>query len=428
MSLFIGIDIGTSACRACAIDSRGRRVAQARTELPAPEHKAGGVQQRPCIWQDALTATLDRLCTQIDPQAIRRLSVDGTSSTLLLATPDGTPLTPGLMYNDARATAAAKLIEHHAPNDSAARGAASSLAKCLHLAADRGREPWLALHQADWLSGSLTGHYGYSDENNALKLGYDLKQNRWPDWLEALPLLPGHLPAVVPPGTVIGTLLPALAERWGCCPGVEIVAGTTDSTAGFIAADATHVGTAVSALGSTLVLKVLSNCPVYCARYGVYSHRLGGRWLVGGASNAGGAVLRKLFGSCDIKRYSRLMRPAVPTGLDYYPLPSKGERFPLQDPGLAPRLTPRPASDAVFFQAILESLASIEQRGYRLLAKLGAPYPAQVLSVGGGAANLAWQQIRQNLLGVPVNRAPHQEAAYGAALLALRGQAVFPDP
>jgi sugar (pentulose or hexulose) kinase len=428
VSLYLGIDIGTSACRICAIDDRARIVAQARTDLPSPEHTAGGVQQEPRLWWQALTATLERLCTQIDARRIVRLTVDGTSSTLLLATPDGTPLTPGLMYNDARATAAARLIQQYAPAESAARGASSSLAKCLHLAAGRDQEAWLALHQADWLTGSLTGDYEYSDENNALKMGYDLEKGCWPDWFKGLALHSAHLPRVVAPGTVIGTLQSRLAERWHCQPGVEVTAGTTDSTAGFIAANATQVGEAVSALGSTLVLKVLSERPVYAASQGVYSHRLGGRWLVGGASNAGGAVLRTLFGACDIKRYSRLMRPDVPTGLDYYPLPSKGERFPLQDPELAPRLTPRPNSAAVFFQGILEGLASIEQRGYQLLADLGAPYPTQVLSVGGGAVNLGWQQIRSNLLGVPVYRARQQEAAYGAALLALRGQAVFPDP
>ena len=138
--------------------------------------------------------------------------------------------------------------------------------------------------------------------------------------------------------------------------------------------------------------------------------------------------MQALFGSCDIKRYTRLLKPAHPTGLDYYPLPGKGERFPVQDPDLEPRLQPRPACDAVFFQGILEGLATIEQHGYRVLSELGAPYPVRVLSVGGGARNRAWQTIRQQRLGVPVARAVHQEAAYGAALLAFRGQAVFPNP
>ncbi len=376
MSIFIGIDIGTSACRACAVDANADIVAQCRMDLPAPERTAEGVQQAPALWWQALCASLQVLCTRIDPRQVERLAVDGTSATLLLCRPDGTPITPGLMYNDTRAVTAAALIDQQAPAESAARGAASSLAKCLHLRTECRGEPCLAVHQADWLAGSLTGQYGFCDENNALKLGYDVEQRCWPAWLDNLPLAPVQLPRVVPPGTPIGTLRSALAEAWGLPAGVAVVAGTTDSTAGFIASGANRVGTAVSSLGSTLVLKVLSEQPVYAAEYGVYSHRLGNCWLAGGASNAGGAVLKSLFSSCDIKRFTRLLKPAVPTGLDYYPLPGRGERFPVQDPELEPRLQPRPASDAVFFQAILEALAAIEHRGYRLLAELGAPYPS----------------------------------------------------
>ncbi|MGW8309574.1 MAG: FGGY-family carbohydrate kinase [Thiogranum sp.] len=428
MPIFVGIDIGTSACRACAVDCDGAIVAASRVDLPAAVRTPEGIEQDPAIWWNALCASVDALCRRLDPRRVRRMAVDGTSATLLLCRADGTPLTPGLMYNDARATRAAALIETLAPPDSAARGAASSLAKCLHLAKACTATPCMALHQADWLVGGLTGDYGNSDENNALKLGYDVVRRRWPAWFDALPLQSVLLPRVVPPGTPIGTLRASLAGRWGLGSEVTVVAGTTDSTAGFIASGADRVGTAVTALGSTLVLKVLSERPVYAARYGVYSHRLADRWLVGGASNAGGSVVRSQFGPCDIKRFTRLMQPSRTTGLDYYPLPARGERFPISDPELQPRLHPRPASDAVFFQAILEGLANIEQRGYRLLAELGAPYPERVLTVGGGAGNSGWQQIRAQRLRVPVTRAPHQEAAYGAALVALRGQTVFPDP
>ncbi|RTZ76742.1 MAG: carbohydrate kinase, partial [Gammaproteobacteria bacterium] len=42
-------------------------------------------------------------------------------------------------------------------------------------------------------------------------------------------------------------------------------------------------------------------------------------------------------------------------------------------------------------------------------------------SSGGGAKNPAWQEIRQRVLGTPVHRARHADAAYGAALIARRG-------
>ncbi|HHH43075.1 MAG TPA: carbohydrate kinase [Gammaproteobacteria bacterium] len=421
MDLFIGIDVGTSACRACAIDERGHMLAQARHDLPLPRRQGNAVEQDADTWWQALTLTLDTLNRQIDPARVHRIAIDATSGTLLLCTADGTARTPGLMYNDTRAVDAARRIAQVAPPDSAAHGASSGLAKLLYLRGRLGDEDYLALHQADWLTGKLTGQFGCSDENNALKTGYDPRLRRWPDWLGELSVTPRQLPEVLPPGTVIGTVRSAWRRRWGWPDEATVVAGTTDSTAGFIATGADTPGTAVTALGSTLVVKILSQQPVNAAAYGVYSHRLGERWLVGGASSAGGAVLRQWFGPCDIHRYTRLLHPHRPTGLDYYPLPARGERFPVADPLLEPRLEPRPASDAQFFQGILEGIAHIELRAYRLLAERGAPWPTQVLSVGGGAANSGWTEIRRQLLKVPVTRAQHQEAAYGAALLALHG-------
>ena len=72
----------------------------------------------------------------------------------------------------------------------------------------------------------------------------------------------------------------------------------------------------------------------------------------------------------------------------------------------------------MFFQGILEGIACVEAEGYRLLARLGAPLPHNILSVGGGAYNQAWTRIRASLLKIPVQAALHDQAAYGAALLA----------
>ena len=120
-----------------------------------------------------------------------------------------------------------------------------------------------------------------------------------------------------------------------------------------------------------------------------------------------------------------LLDPDQDSGLDYYPLAAIGERFPYADPELVPRM-PRSLPDdrsarAHIFQGLLEGISRIEASAYRLLHELGAPYPARVLSVGGGAANQAWTRIRQRYLGVPVSRAEHHQAAYGAALLAMHG-------
>ena len=92
---------------------------------------------------------------------------------------------------------------------------------------------------------------------------------------------------------------------------------------------------------------------------------------------------------------------------------------------LDPRLAPRPSGDTEFLHGLLESLGRIEARGYGLLTELGAPRLLQVDTAGGGAQNPAWTTIRQRLLKVPVTRAAHTEAAYGAALLARDGKEHF---
>jgi hypothetical protein len=277
------------------------------------------------------------------------------------------------------------------------------------------------------VAGRLLGTYGHSDENNALKLGYDPVARRWPGWLGELGVQGALLPRPVPPGTPLGSVCPAGAGETGLAPDTLVVAGTTDSVAAFIATGAERSGQAVTSLGSTLVLKVLSEHPVFSPEHGVYSHRLGDRWLAGGASNTGGAALLAHFEAGDLARLSRALDPRQPTGLHYYPLPQPGERFPRLDPALPPRLVPRPASDARFLQGLLEGIAAVELAGYRLLARLGAPYPSLVLTAGGGARNPTWTAIRTRLLGVPVGPARQTEAAYGAALLARAG-AIRPRP
>jgi sugar (pentulose or hexulose) kinase len=419
--LFLGIDLGTSGVRAVAIDTVGTIHAEAAIPLTAPLHNGAAIEQQPELWWQGVEQVLQAISTRLDPTAIRAIAVDGTSGTVLLADAAGVPLSPGLMYNDGRAVAQAARIANIAPRESAAHGTASGLAKLLWLL-ERGAGGAVCAHtQGDWINGKLSGKFGICDANNALKLGYDPVAACWPEWMKALNLPDGLLPKVIPAGQAIGSLDTTLANRWGMGDETIVVSGTTDSTAAFLASGASRPGEAVTALGSTLVLKVIAEQPLSAPEYGIYSQPLGDLWLVGGASNSGGAVLRQFFSDAEITQLTPLVRPRHPLCLDYYPLPAPGERFPRNDPQLAPRLTPRPQDDAQFFQAMLEGIARIEREGYQRLAELGAPYPVSVRSNGGGAANTAWTEIRGQMLGVPMLAAAHTEAAYGSALLARDG-------
>lgn len=417
--LFLGLDLGTSGCRAIAIDKTGTIQAQAVVNMPLPERDGAKSQQSAEIWWQAVCQVLQDITRRVPAPSIRALAVDGTSGTLLLADKNGTPLGPALMYNDGRCQNEAQKIAAAAPRESAAHGATSALAKLLHLCPDQRTRH--ALHQADWIVGKLSGRFGVSDENNCLKLGYDAIDKCWPTWLDQLGINRQLLPEVLTPGAPIGHISKSAAQTTGLSPETAIVAGTTDSTAAFIAAGATRVGEAVTSLGSTLVMKIITAEPIFAPEFGIYSQPLGKYWLAGGGSNSGGAVLLHYFSKAQMAEMTPHLRPDEPTGLDYYPLLTAGERFPVNNPQLAPRLEPRPENDVLFFQAMLEGMARIEHEGYCRLQTLGAPYPASIRSAGGGANNPAWTQIRGRLLGAPMLQAVQQEAAYGAALLA-RGE------
>jgi sugar (pentulose or hexulose) kinase len=196
-------------------------------------------------------------------------------------------------------------------------------------------------------------------------------------------------------------------------------AGTTDSIAAFFASGARTPGDAVTSLGSTLVLKLCTRKPVSSNPHGVYSHRLDhDRWLAGGASNSGGAVLKAEFSDSELEELSAHMNPDIDTGLDYYPLPARGERFPVSDPGFLPRMQPLPADRVTYLQGIFEGIARIEKQGYDLLEKLGADPVISIRSAGGGAMNPVFTRIRERILKRPLMKADNIDAAYGSALLA----------
>jgi len=309
-----------------------------------------------------------------------------------------------------------------APAESGAHGRSSALAKLLHLLSrDDVADARHVVHQADWIAGRLSACHGISDENNALKLGYDPAARAWPTWLDEVGPARELLPKVLVPGTPFAEIDPKVARLLGISASARIAAGTTDGVAGFIATRADRPGDAVTSLGTTLVVKLLATRPIFAVNQGVYSHRLGELWLAGGASNAGGAALLVHFTAEHMERLTPQLKPEEPTGLDYYPLPKPGERFPIANPTMAARITPRPAEDHRFFQGLLEGIASVEALAYRRLALLGAPPLRHVISIGGGARNGAWTAIRRRMMGVPVTVAEQTEACYGAALLASQG-------
>jgi sugar (pentulose or hexulose) kinase len=453
MVCYLGIDFGTSGARSVSMTTD--RAIQFETQYSFTQLSETDLASS---WQTALYALIDRLPQKLKSQ-INAIAINGTSSTVMLCDGGGKPVEEPILYNDARGVDAIAFLKTIAPPNHTVLSATSSLAKLMWWmergdgemgrwgdgergdAGMRGRgegvgaglsaakpapvqkeeeKNYYFLHQADWLGFLLHGQLGISDYHNALKLGCDVDRLCYPEWLEKLQI-PFQLPKVVTPGTAIARVTVEISDRFGLKPDCTVCAGTTDSIAAFLASGAEFPGEAVTSLGSTLVLKLLSRTRIDDPQYGIYSHRLGDLWLVGGASNTGGAVLQQFFTDEELESLSCQIDPRRESPLDYYPLLTKGDRFPINDPHLPPRLEPRPSDRTEFLHGLLESIARIEARGYRLLQQLGATPLTRVYTAGGGAKNPVWTQIRSRHLQVAIAPPVNTAAAYGTALLAMSG-------
>ena len=414
-NLYLGLDIGTSGVRALVLDARGEVADSSKAELPSPIEG----KQDAGLWWQALQDCLSALSVGTRAR-VKALAISGTSGTLLLADAELQAVGPACMYNSAGFSAEAEFIARKAPSSAADNGSNSALARLLHLQwQDSDNRARGCYAQAHWLASRLAHTRLACDANNMLKLGYDPVAKAWPDYYTELGVA-GLLPPVVAPGAVIGRVHPEIARSLALDPDCRICAGTTDSVAAFIATGASEVGAAVSSIGTTIALKVIGEQPVNSSAYGVYSHWLSGQWLASGASNAGAGVLRHYFGDEQLRELSTRIDPELDCDLGYYPLLRAGERFPINDPELTPKLQPRPQSDVEFIHAIFSALARIEAQGYTTLQSLGAPKPKYIYSCGGASTNPAYTRIRARTLKIELRSPQHSEAAYGSALLTLR--------
>ena len=340
-------------------------------------------------------------------------SIDGTSGTLMGSDYKGNSIGNALPYSK-RYLTDKKHIKAYFENQKGLLSEYESIARAIHIINQHG-ENILLRHQADWISGWLLNNWSFGEEGNNIKLGWDLSTKSWPvqlknsSWSNALP-------RIVPSGSLMGFISPNAAYELGLPRDLKIIAGTTDSNAAVLAANP-KFSEGIAVLGSTIVIKRYTNLPITCS--GVTNHKVGDKWLTGGASNAGCAVLKKFFSDYDLVELSRQIDPDSDSGLSYVPLISKGERFPVNDPFLEPLLTPRPISDSLFLHGLLEGLAKIEAAGWRKLRELGLESPSKIITIGGGSRNPQWRRIRERLIGIPIQTCSKQPAE-GVARLALK--------
>ncbi len=414
---YLGIDLGTGGIRCVLIRADGSVIVEVSRSLPClnRSHKAGESEQDALDWIGCLEDAFDELFSVPAHRRVLSVAIDSTSGTVLPVNQEGHPLGHAFLHNDVRAIDEAEECRSLFGGECSPTFALPKILwmqRRLHLP-DNVR----FLHATDFLNVWISGSPEIpTDFTNAMKTGVDLDTK---NWLEDLPSV--NLPSVVAPGHLIGEISLAHRQRWGLSGSCLLVSGATDSNAAFYASGAGRVGEWSTTIGTTLAVKGLSKNRILDRLGRIYCHRHpDGSWLPGGASNAGGEILKDRLGerlqTLENKTISLPQNPPL-----FYPSIRKGERLPFTNPKFKPFGVSGAVGESEFFIGCLEGLAFVELMVYQLLEKLGAEVGPFIFATGGAAKSKMGLHIRAEMLQRSILIPQYPNSAMGAAILAIAG-------
>ena len=422
MSLLIGVDVGTSEAKAGLFDLEGNLLRLRRCGYPIiTSGNIGHAEQDPRQWWNAVCQTLREVVLDTPADALAALCVQGQGPSVVMVDERGDPLSNAILWLDTR---------HGAERDELSRRMGRPVSPFAHMPLAM----WMARHrpegfaQARWLLSSwdfvamqLCGQPAAS----ALAYfqpfpGEEVEASRLPHRI---------FPPVVRAGHPIAGLTAAAAHATGLPEGLPIVAGAHDGIATFIGAGLVKPGRAADVNGTSGGLALCWTEPI--EEPGIFSETWlhPGEYIVGGAMAALGKCLdwvrEAVAGS--YLTHEELIRAAIktPVGADrliFLPYLA-GERTPIWDPlarGAFFGLTLNHKQEHLV-RAVLESVAYALRHVAEGLIKSGARID-EVRVCGGQALSEDWNQIKADVLGIPVAVPRVQEAALtGAAALAGMG-------
>jgi len=484
--LVIGLDVGTTACKALAVAGDGRVVASAAAEYPLHAPQAGWAEQDvDGIWR-GVCAALRELTAKVDAGRLTGLALSGAMHSVLPVDDAGNPLRNAMTWADNRAFDEARLLRE-SPATVSFYSRTGCPVQWLYLPA---KLRWLARHDRaafdgaarfvaikDFIVHRLNGKWA-TDICLASGSGLlDLRSHTWhDDALAAAGISAARLPALVEPHAVIGHITASAAQATGLPDGLPVMPGGGDGGMANIGAGAAEPGGVVVTVGTSGAVRVTTDAPRLDARQRTWCYVLTkDRWYAGGAINNGGlavdAVRRLLYADLPKEKGFELLFAEAdgiapdadgPLILPYF----AGERSPHWRPDLKASLHGLTHSHerAHVARAVLEGVAFCLADVWEAVAERGSQVPSSefgvrssefgvrsyssgadvfptrnsepgtrtfsgpVLLTGGITRSRIWSQVVCDVLGVPVTLVDVGDAsALGAAAVGHLGLGNIPS-
>jgi len=445
LKYLIGLDLGTSSCKAIAIDLNGNIVAEASESY---ELKIRGeyIEQRPEDWWASTINCLLKIIRHLR-SGIVAIGISSQANTLLTVNKDNIPLMDAISWLDQRSREELHEIiqtmgyENIHNSTGMIPNAGFTAPKVLWLRRRRkqlfSRSTKLLFSPQSYIVSKLTGRYVVDRTLASFSMLYNIRKGHWwSDMIELLELDEDMLPEVVESHQEIGELKSDIVKRLGLEHPVSIVIGAHDQCCAALGAGLTDASTIVDSTGTasaivSMIEKLPSKIPkdLLC-----YHYVIPNSWTILGTISASGALVDwflKLMGLT--KSYKSIEKLAEKisigsNGIIVLPYFSGGFRsnVPWRSRGAIIGLTLVHDTQHIY-RAIMESLA-FECKYFLDTIRSLNPSVKRVVLVGGGTKSRLWMRIKTNVYNLKVLVPTVTDTApLGAAIIAGVGTGIFKD-
>ncbi|MDK2878003.1 MAG: gluconokinase [Thermoanaerobacteraceae bacterium] len=446
---FMGVDIGTTGCRAVIFNTDGRVISIASEEYPIEQPQPGWAEQDPRLVFNAVCSSIKKCVIQsnICNKDIVGIGLSSVFHSIIAMDSNGDLLSNALIWADNRSIRQAEYLkELDSKNELYMRTGCRihpmyPLAKILWFKQER---PEIFKRTTKFIS--LKEYIIYRwfnrmaiDKSVASASGlFNIHTLKWDDTcLDLIGIHENMLGETISTTEVVGKMKGDIATELGLPQDIPVVIGAGDGMLSNLGAGAYKHGQVVAMIGTSGAVRVISDKPLVDPHGRTWCYVLSDKhWVVGGAINNGGIVyrwFRDTLGELEIKE-------ATEKGIDPYELLNKlagkakpgcegllflpfltGERSPYWNPNARGVLFglglhhKKPHLVRAIMEGVMYRMYSVFEAIVDLMGE-----QTEVRATGGFVRSPLWCDIMADIFGYPIKIPEVREASsLGAAILAM---------
>ena len=431
---FIGIDLGTSACKLLLVDEAGAIVNEVTHEYPLIFPHPGWSEQKPEDWWSAVVTGVPELLRGFDAELVAGIGSGGQMHGLVALDAADNVIRPAILWNDGRTSKEVDYLNNVVGKDKLSSLTANiafagfTAPKLLWMRENEpenfGRIAKIMLPK-DYLTYKLTGVHAcdYSDASGMLLL--DVQHKCWSkEMLDICGVKEEMMAKIYESYEAVGTLLPEVAAELGVSTDVKVVAGAGDNAAAAVGTGTVGDGRCNISLGTSGTIFISSE------KFGVdkfnalhaFAHADGHYHLMGcmlSAASCNKWWMDEIIGTKDYAAEQKQIEKLGENHVYFLPY-LMGERSPHNDPNARATFIgmTMDTTRADMTQAVLEGVAFALRDSLEVARALGI-HIERTKICGGGAKSPLWKKIIANVMNLKVDVIESEEGpALGGAILA----------